>query len=203
VILLVHGPNVWLPGEGGPATPDGEPLAEVARKVGEACAAHGSSVESFHSNCEGAILDFLAEHRGVAEGVVLDAGSLAQTSRALHDCVAALPCPTIEVHLSNVRAGEARRRESVIAPATVAQISGLGTAGYVYAAQSLCALAAARARGSPHELRSVPTTAPAPPGRPGVAPRPAAARPSPRADAVEQESGDIPVDLNARGDYEP
>ncbi|MFL5272293.1 MAG: type II 3-dehydroquinate dehydratase [Anaeromyxobacteraceae bacterium] len=204
MILLVHGPNVWVPGEGGPATRDGEPLADVARRVGEACAAHGLSVKSFHSNCEGALLDFLAEHRAVAEGVILNAGSLAHTSRALHDAVAALPCPTVEVHLSNVHAREAWRMESVIAPATVGQISGLGTAGYVHAAEHLCARAAerdARARGAPRELRSVPAAAAPPAGR--AVPRPPTPRPSLREDAVGDETENIPVDLNARGDYEP
>jgi 3-dehydroquinate dehydratase II len=216
VILLVHGPNVWVPGEGGPATPGGEPLADVARRVGEACAGYGRSVKSFHSNCEGALLDFLAEHRGVAEGVVLDAGSLAHTSRALHDAVASLPCPTVEVHLSNVHAREAWRRKSVIAPATVGQIVGLGTAGYAYAAQHLCALAAerdAQARRPPLELRTVPVrsvAAAAPSERQALAPRPEAARRSVRPHAVDlgeahssDESENIPVDLNARGDYEP
>lgn len=150
MILLVNGPNLNLLGEREPEVHGYETLADVERVVSETCAAYGLEVKAFQSNWEGALLDFLQEHRHEAHGVILNPGALAQTSRALADCLRALPCPTIEVHVSNVHAREAWRRESVVAPCAQGQIVGLGVAGYYYAAVHLCTqLAAQAAAGAP------------------------------------------------------
>jgi len=190
-----------------------ETLADVEQLVRDACAPYGREVRAFQSNWEGAILDFLQEHRREAEGVIVNPGALTHTSRALHDCLKALPCPAIEVHISNVHAREAWRRESVVAPAALGQIAGLGVAGYRYAALHLCERLAA----------SLPNRGAAPPSR-VVQPQQQRApprRPEPSLGAehghhhewthaagsgelVQPPKGEeIPVDLNARGDYEP
>ncbi|HEX7489035.1 MAG TPA: type II 3-dehydroquinate dehydratase, partial [Anaeromyxobacteraceae bacterium] len=109
MILLVNGPNLNLLGEREPEVYGYATLADVVRMVGETCAAYGVGVKAFQSNAEGAILDFLQEHRRAAQGVILNPGALTHTSRALPDCLKALPCPTIEVHISNIHAREAWR----------------------------------------------------------------------------------------------
>jgi 3-dehydroquinate dehydratase-2 len=224
MILLVNGPNLNLLGEREPRIYGHETLADVERRVAEACAAYGLTVKAFQSNWEGAILDFLQEHRKVAQGVILNAGALTHTSRALHDCLKALPCPTVEVHISNIHAREEWRRESLIAPAALGQISGLGTAGYYYAALHLCARAVEKtepvAGGEPPQRDAAAaervSAAPAP-QRPAAPPSTAQRAPTTRAgeevsyaygkegqDALSSEENDeIPVDVNARGDYEP
>jgi 3-dehydroquinate dehydratase II len=199
MILLVNGPNLNLLGEREPEIYGRETLADVERMVAEACAGYGVEVKAFQSNWEGAILDFLQAHRHEAQGVILNPGALTHTSRALGDCLRALRCPTIEVHVSNVHAREPWRRESLVSPATLGQVVGLGVAGYHYAAVHLCALLAAQAQAGTGEPASAPgsdhggavvTVEPA--GR-GVTAVPLASEPT----------EDIPVDLNARGDYEP
>jgi 3-dehydroquinate dehydratase II len=178
MILLVNGPNLNLLGEREPEIYGRETLADVERMVAEACAGYGLEVKAFQSNWEGAILDFLQEHRHQAQGVILNPGALTHTSRALPDCLRALSCPTIEVHISNIHAREAWRRESFVAPAAQGQIVGLGIAGYYYAALHLCSRLAAQAGAG----------------------EPAAAQGE---ELPLEEAEMIPVDANARGEYEP
>jgi len=193
MILLVNGPNLNLLGEREPEVYGYETLADVVRMVGETCAAYGIGVKAFQSNGEGAILDFLHEHRREAQGVILNPGAFTHTSRALPDCLKALPCPTIEVHISNIHAREAWRHESFVAPAAKGQIVGMGVAGYRYAALHLCELISARASERPA----------AAPARPAVPAPPALPRRAEPVDAAGEIPESIPVDRNARGDYEP
>jgi 3-dehydroquinate dehydratase-2 len=144
MILVVNGPNLNLLGEREPEIYGSTTLADVEQMVREACAPYGMEVMAYQSNWEGALIDFLQEHRADAQGVILNAGALTHTSHALHDCLRSLPCPTVEVHISNVHAREEWRRQSVIAPACLGQITGLGVSGYHYAALHLCALAGSR-----------------------------------------------------------
>ena len=54
---------------------------------------------------------------------------------ALRDALAAVAIPFIEVHLSNVFAREAFRKESFFSDLAIGVISGLGAAGYEFAVQ--------------------------------------------------------------------
>jgi 3-dehydroquinate dehydratase II len=141
MILVVNGPNLNLLGEREPEIYGSATLANVEQMVREACAPYGLEVLAYQSNWEGALIDFLQEHRADARGVILNAGALTHTSHALHDCIRSLPCPTIEVHISNVHAREEWRGRSVLAAACAGQIVGLGISGYHYAALHLCSLA--------------------------------------------------------------
>ena len=98
-------------------------------------------------------MDFIQEHRREAEGVILNPGAFTHTSRALPDCLKALPCPTIEVHISNIHAREAWRHESFVAQAAKAR----NTSAWAWQAtgmrRSTCASSLRRepARGRPRE----------------------------------------------------
>jgi 3-dehydroquinate dehydratase II len=138
VILLVNGPNLNLLGEREPHLYGTTTLAEIESSVRETCAAYGVEVKAFQSNCEGALIDFLQANRREAQGVIANLGALTHTSYALHDCFRSLPCPALEVHLSNTQAREEWRHRSVVAPATRGQIAGLGPHGYRFAAEWLC-----------------------------------------------------------------
>jgi len=138
MILLLNGPNLNLLGEREPEIYGTTTLADIENMVRDTCASYGVEVKAIQSNYEGALVDFLQEHRKAAQGVVLNPGALGHTSYALHDALKAMNCPVVEVHISNVHAREAWRRVSVISPATRGQIVGLGTTGYYLAALWLC-----------------------------------------------------------------
>ena len=67
---------------------------------------------------------------GVYDGIVYNPGAHTHYSYALRDAVGSIDVPVAEVHISDVDAREPFRAVSVIAPACVAQVKGLGAAGY-------------------------------------------------------------------------
>ncbi|HEX9242390.1 MAG TPA: type II 3-dehydroquinate dehydratase [Anaeromyxobacter sp.] len=144
MILLVNGPNLNLLGEREPAVYGRTTLREIEEMVRQACSGWDVQVVAFQSNHEGALIDFVQEHRKTARGIIINPGGFTHTSVALHDCLKAVELPAIEVHISNVQAREEFRRTSVVAPACRGQISGLGPRGYLLAAEWLCAETARR-----------------------------------------------------------
>lgn len=65
-----------------------------------------------------------------AEGIVLNPGALAHTSRALGDAIRSSGLPTVEVHISDIRRREPWRSVSLVEDACVLSISGRGRTGY-------------------------------------------------------------------------
>jgi len=138
-ILVVNGPNMNLLGSREPAIYGTATLAELETRLAAEAASMECSVETFQSNHEGAIIDKLqtAMKPGLYIGVILNAGGLTYSSVSIRDCVAALPVPIIEVHLSNIFAREEFRSRSLLAPVCTGSISGLGFAGYLLALRHL------------------------------------------------------------------
>lgn len=139
MILLVNGPNLNLLGEREPEIYGRTTLVEIEEMVKKAAEGWKVRVEPFQSNHEGAILDFIQSKRKEAKGIIVNPGALTHSSVALHDCLKSVPCPAIEVHLSNLHTREEWRQKSVTAAACRGQITGLGARGYLLAAEWLCA----------------------------------------------------------------
>ncbi len=136
-VLVLNGPNLNLLGTRRPDVYGTTTLAELD----EMCRAWGReaglAVECFQSNHEGELIDRIHAARAGAEGMVLNAGALTHTSYALHDAIEAVALPTVEVHISNVKAREPWRRHSVLAPVAAASIYGRGVSGYRWALEHL------------------------------------------------------------------
>jgi 3-dehydroquinate dehydratase-2 len=93
----------------------------------------GVDLEFRQTDYEGEMIEFIREAGGSA-GLVINPGAWTHYSYALHDALEALNVPKVEVHLSNVYAREEWRRWSVVSPAVDAVVSGMGTYGYIAAA---------------------------------------------------------------------
>jgi 3-dehydroquinate dehydratase II len=128
-LLILNGPNLNLLGSREPETYGHATLADL--EAGLQLAFPDVSFEFYQSSHEGALVDRLhqAAEAGVA-GVVFNPGAYTHTSIALRDAVAGTKLPVVEVHVSNIHARESFRRESILAPVCIGQISGLGLAGY-------------------------------------------------------------------------
>jgi len=112
-------------------------LAEINQHLREVASAAGMTLEAFHSNSEGALVDRVqaAKPEGIAM-IVINPGAYTHTSIALRDAFAAVAIPFIEVHLSNVHAREEFRQKSYLSDVAVGVITGLGADGYQFAVEA-------------------------------------------------------------------
>ncbi|WP_305297300.1 type II 3-dehydroquinate dehydratase [Parvibacter caecicola] len=132
-VLLMNGPNLNMLGVRDPAIYGSDTLASIEQMVEEYGRAHGVQVDCFQSNHEGTLVDALQAAHGNYDGIVYNPGAHTHYSYALHDAVECIDVPVVEIHISDISKREEFRRTSVIAPACIAQVKGLGKEGYLRA----------------------------------------------------------------------
>ncbi|HLA23842.1 MAG TPA: type II 3-dehydroquinate dehydratase [bacterium] len=130
-ILVVYGPNLNLLGEREPDVYGHETMEDISARLRDAATRDGVSLEVFHSNSEGAIIDRLHAARHEVDAVVLNAGALTHYSLALRDAIAGIRIPVVAVHMSNTAARGAFRRRDVLAPVCAGVITGFGTNSFL------------------------------------------------------------------------
>lgn len=129
--LVINGPNLNLLGTREPGHYGSETLPAIMARLTKRAQRAGAKLTSFQSNSESALVDRiqLARKEGVVF-IIINPAAYTHTSIAMRDALAAVEIPFIEVHLSNVFAREAFRRESYFSAIAIGVISGLGARGY-------------------------------------------------------------------------
>ena len=133
-VLLINGPNLNLLGSREPEIYGSTTLMEIEKKVTSTLRGHEIDCESFQSNSEGEIIDWLQNNRR-ADFLLLNPGALTHTSVGLRDAVLGVGIPFIEIHLSNVYKREEFRHHSYFSDIAIGALSGLGVKGYLLAAE--------------------------------------------------------------------
>lgn len=140
-ILVLHGPNLNLLGRREPDIYGKDTLADVNAKLEALARELGTELVIVQSNHEGVLIDTLHANMDKADGAVINPGGITHFGIPLHDAIAAMPFPVIEVHLSNIAAREQWRSHSMISPAVDGTIQGLGWRSYTTALRAVVEIA--------------------------------------------------------------
>jgi len=136
-ILVIHGPNLNMLGKRDKSIYGEKTLDEINSLLRKEAEAVNAEVVAFQSNHEGALIDFIQEQTGSAQGIIINPGALTHYGFSLVDALIDSKLPVIEVHLSDIYGREKWRAESVIAPIAEERIIGSGWKGYITALQVL------------------------------------------------------------------
>ncbi len=146
-ILLLNGPNLNLLGTREPGIYGNTTLADIETRLAARAKALGHQLNTLQSNAESDLVDRVQSAANKVDFILINPGALTHTSVALRDALLAVGVPFVEIHISNVHAREAFRRESYFSDIAVGTISGLGPKGYELALEAA------------HELLQIPSKA--------------------------------------------
>ncbi len=134
-IQIINGPNLNLLGKREPETYGKQSFEEYFEKLKSRFP--DVELHYYQSNVEGELINKLHEVGFSFDGIILNAGAYTHTSVAIHDAIAGIKTPVIEVHISNVYAREEFRHKSLITSKCIGLITGFGMDGYAMAIQHL------------------------------------------------------------------
>ena len=138
-ILVIHGCGMNMRGKVqvdvfGPMT-----LPEYDENIRKYAQTLGVSVDIFHSNVEGDVINKLYEaHESGVDGAIINPAGYTSGHPALVAAIAQVKFPTIEVHISNPAK---RGASSDVARACRGTLAGFGIKGYELAMKALLDIA--------------------------------------------------------------
>ena len=128
--LIINGPNLNLLGLREPDIYGRRTYEDLLEEIRRECAQVGVEGDTFQSNHEGDIVDWIQAAYGVYDGIVINPAAYTHTSVAILDALKAVALPAVEVHLSDVASRESFRQVSYAGMACVKTFAGEGFAGY-------------------------------------------------------------------------
>ena len=132
-VCIINGPNLNLLGKREKEIYGDKSFEEVFNQLQEFALSKSMDLSYFQSNDEGEIINKIHECMGNMDYIVINPGAFTHYSYSIFDAILAVKVPTIEVHISNIFSREEWRKKSVISPACVGIISGLGLDVYMLA----------------------------------------------------------------------
>lgn len=134
-IHVLNGPNLNRLGLREPEIYGTTTLAEIEAMCRDAAGA--TPLVFRQSNAEAQLIDWVHEAIDDACGLIVNPAAFTFTSVALMDALKMLPCPIVELHISNIHRREAIYHHSLVSKVATAVIAGLGAAGYPLAVRAL------------------------------------------------------------------
>ena len=137
-ILVINGPNLNFLGIREKQVYGTASYADLVNMIEEKGKETGNEIVVYQSNHEGAIIDRIQEaYFDGTEGIVINPGAYTHYSYAIHDALASVNIPKVEVHISDITKREEFRKISVTKDACEKQIYGHGLNGYLEAIEYL------------------------------------------------------------------
>jgi 3-dehydroquinate dehydratase-2 len=130
-IQIINGPNLNLLGKREPHVYGGQSFETFFHTLTQSFPQ--VELHYFQSNVEGEIVNIIQEIGFEFDGIILNAGAYTHTSVAIHDAIAAITTPVVEVHISNIYAREEFRHTSIITSKCAGLITGFGLQSYALA----------------------------------------------------------------------
>ncbi len=128
-IDVMHGVNLDQLGRRPVAQYGGLTFEQLVFRIDEYAEELDLSVRFFHTNAEHEFVEHLHQ-LDEADGLILNPGAWTHYAWSIRDALEIAAVPAVEVHLSDVQAREAFRRESVLSGLVLATVSGQGAEGY-------------------------------------------------------------------------
>jgi 3-dehydroquinate dehydratase-2 len=136
-VQVLNGPNLGRLGTREPEVYGTTTYAQLVELLEDAGRELAMDVRVRQTDDEAEMLRWIHEATDAGDPVVLNPAAWSHTSIALHDALAALDAPLVEVHISNIHKREAFRHHSHVSAVADGVIAGLGIEGYVLALQWL------------------------------------------------------------------
>ena len=138
-IQVLNGANIGRLGTREPEKYGTTTYAELVELVTAAAAELGLEVQVRQTDDEGELLRWVYAAADAGDPVVINPGGWSHTSVVLHDALAAVGAPVVEVHVSNIHRREEFRHHSYVSRVADGVIAGLGVQGYELALRYLAA----------------------------------------------------------------
>ena len=132
-IQVFNGANLGRLGTREPTVYGDTTYAQLVELIEKTAHELEQDVQVRQTDDEGELLRWIHEATDAGNPVVLNPAGWSHTSVVLHDALAALTGPLVEVHISNIHQREEFRHHSYVSGVADGVIAGLGVSGYILA----------------------------------------------------------------------
>ena len=129
-VHVLNGPNLGRLGTREPDVYGSASYADLVAACQQTAQELGHEVLVRQTDDEATLIGWLHAAADAGAAVVINPAAFTHYSYAVRDAIAMVTGPVVEVHLTNIAAGEDFRRTSVVSPVVYGVISGFGIDSY-------------------------------------------------------------------------
>lgn len=136
--IIINGPNINMLGVREPELYSNKTLKEIEKNLYKLSQELSIHIETFQSNSEGKLVDFIQDNYQQADGFIINPAALSCYGYSMLEALIATKVPFIEVHLSNIYARERWHSDSIFSSKAVAVMAGMKDYIYESGVRAMC-----------------------------------------------------------------